>query len=184
MPFLRRDAPSPPFQVRMPPNHGERTPPYAPVDGYMDHSRETTIPVLSQTISKVASAKTRFSSVNKLWKVGGPLSERLRRCSFVAVVAAGRTPQISLDLALEQCRARARSQPHMLEPTATAGGDGGLGEGVCVAGPLPGQPTTPHTKAALGGAAPGCFETGAGSIKARLCNGRSRFDLKASRAVE
>ena len=59
---------------------------------------------------------------------------------------------------------------------------GGTAEGVCVAGPLPGQPL--HTQRRPWGAAPGCFETGPGSIKARFCNGCSRLDLKASRAVE
>lgn len=58
---------------------------------------------------------------------------------------------------------------------------GGTAEGVCVAGPLPGQPL--HTQRRPWGAAPGCFETGAGLIKARFCNGCSRFDWKARRGV-
>ena len=66
-------------------------------------------------------------------------------------------------------------------PTAGATTPHGLGEGVCVAGPLPGQPL--HTQRRPWGAAPGCFETGAGLITARFCNGCSRFDWKARRGV-
>ena len=116
-----------------------------------------------------------------MWKKEGLCLNELDAAVLSRWKPPGCTPQISLDLALEQCRARARSQPHMLEPTATAGGDGGLGEGVCVAGPLPGQPL--HTQRRPWGAAPGCFETGAGLITARFCNGCSRFDWKARRGV-
>ena len=177
-PFLRQDLPSP-FQVRTPLGHGGSALPCAPTDGYMDHSGEAMIPLSSPDNHSKFQPRLASAQLTKLWKIGGPLSERIRCCSFVAAKAAGARTPISLDLALEQCRARARSQPHMLEPTATAGGDGGLGKGVCVAGPLPGA-TNDSTQRRPWGTAPGCFETGAGLIKARFCNGCSKFGLTAS----
>ena len=146
-PFLRRDAPSPPFQVRMPQNHGG-APPYAPVDACMDHSRETTISVLSQTITpKLLQPRLASAQLTSCGKKEGLCLNELDAAVLSRWKPPGCTPQISLDLALEQCRARACSQPHVLEPTATAGG--GRWRGLC-SRPTAGA-TTPHTKAALGG---------------------------------
>ena len=100
--------------------------------------------------SNVASAKTRFSSVDKLWKKEGLCLNELDAAVLSRWKPPGCTPQIGVDLALEQCRARARSQPHMLEPTATAGGGRRTGGGGLRSRPTAGA-TTPHTKAALGG---------------------------------
>ena len=85
--------PRPPFEFARFLAMGGRT----TADGYMENSRETGPFSVPEKLLQVASAKTLLSPVNMLGKRGGPLSEGIRCCSFVAAEAAGVHTPISLE---------------------------------------------------------------------------------------